>query len=78
VALKRTDVSEERIGSITMGRLRARNYVKSDYFHPDDGGNTFLLNTSVLIKATRLHTPDVGIPHSHRRDNLKSYIALTG
>jgi hypothetical protein len=31
-----------------------------------------------LTKATRRHIPEDGILHSHRRENLKSYIALTG
>jgi hypothetical protein len=34
--------------------------------------------TSVLTRATRRHIQDYGILHSHRRENLKSYIALTG
>jgi hypothetical protein len=34
--------------------------------------------TSVLTRATRRHIPDDDILHSHRRENLKSYIALTG
>jgi hypothetical protein len=34
--------------------------------------------TSVLTRATRSNIPDDGILHSHRRENLKSYIALTG
>jgi hypothetical protein len=34
--------------------------------------------TSVLIRATRRNIPEDGILHSHRRENLKSYIALTG
>jgi hypothetical protein len=34
--------------------------------------------TSALKRATRLNLPDDGILHSHRRGNLKSYIALTG
>jgi hypothetical protein len=33
--------------------------------------------TSVLTRATRRHIPDDGILHSHRRENLYSYIALT-
>jgi hypothetical protein len=34
--------------------------------------------TSVLTRATRRKIPENGILHSHRRENLKSYIALTG
>jgi hypothetical protein len=34
--------------------------------------------TSVLTRATRPNFSEDGIVHSHRRENLKSYIALTG
>jgi hypothetical protein len=34
--------------------------------------------TSVLTRATRRNIPEDAIHHSHRRENLKSYIALTG
>jgi hypothetical protein len=34
--------------------------------------------TSVLTGATRRNIAEDGILHSHRRENLKSYIALTG
>jgi hypothetical protein len=33
---------------------------------------------SVIKIATRRNIPEDGILHSHRRENLKSYIALTG
>jgi hypothetical protein len=33
---------------------------------------------SVGTRATRDHISEDGILHSHRRENLKSYIALTG
>jgi hypothetical protein len=33
---------------------------------------------SVLTRATWRNIPEVGIFHSHCRENLKSYIALTG
>jgi hypothetical protein len=34
--------------------------------------------TSVLTRATRQNIPEDGILHSHCRENLTSYIALTG
>jgi hypothetical protein len=34
--------------------------------------------TSVITRVTRRHIPDDGILQSYRRENLKSYIALTG
>jgi hypothetical protein len=34
--------------------------------------------TSFFTRATRRTVPEDGILHSHRRENLKSYIALTG
>jgi hypothetical protein len=34
--------------------------------------------TTVLTRATRRDIPEDDILHSHRRENLKSYIALTG
>jgi hypothetical protein len=34
--------------------------------------------TSVLTRVTQRNIPEYGILHSHRRGNLKFYIALTG
>jgi hypothetical protein len=34
--------------------------------------------TSVFTRATHRNIPEVDILHSHRCENLKSYIALTG
>jgi hypothetical protein len=62
VALVRTDVSEELIASIIrvirIDEVEALRYSK----------------TSVLTRATRRNIPEDGILHSHRRENLKSYI----
>jgi hypothetical protein len=33
---------------------------------------------SVLRRATQRNIPEVGIGHSHRRENLEYYIVLTG
>jgi hypothetical protein len=33
---------------------------------------------SVLARATRRNIPEDDIIHSHRRENLKSYMALNG
>jgi hypothetical protein len=39
---------------------------------------TLSSETSVLRTATRRRVPTDVIPHSHRRENLRSYIAFTG
>jgi hypothetical protein len=47
----------------------------SGYFYPEDGGDAFP-ETSVHTRTTRRHIPENIIVHSHRRENLKSYIRL--
>jgi hypothetical protein len=34
--------------------------------------------TLVLTRTTRRNIPEDGVRHSHRRENLNSYMALTG
>jgi hypothetical protein len=62
----RTDVSEERIASIIrmikISKLR----------------NLTLTSNQNMERTTLRNMPEDGIFHSHRRENLKSYIALTG
>jgi hypothetical protein len=68
VALVRTDVSVEsgatfiRVTPILVTLMKALSYSE----------------TSILTRATRRNIPEDAIQHSHRRENLESYIALTG
>jgi hypothetical protein len=41
-------------------------------------GHRLLSETSVLTRTTPRNIPEDAITHIHRRENLKSYIALTG
>jgi hypothetical protein len=83
--VSRTDVSEERIAFIIrvarIGELQlpvtANVFSSPLIFYPDDGDDTFLRNVG-SYKSTRRYIPEDGILHSYRRENLKSYIALTG
>jgi hypothetical protein len=86
VALVRTDVLKERIASIItvrrIGELGTKLAVTSNRSTPILV--TLMMEairsseTSAFIGATWSNIPEDGILHSHRRENLKSYIALTG
>jgi hypothetical protein len=64
VALVRTDVSEEPGASfIRMTKI-------------GELGTTGSSETSVLTRSTLRNNPEDTILHSHRRENLKSYIKM--
>jgi hypothetical protein len=72
VALVITDVSEEHIVHIIrvtrIGELGTTFVVTS---------NRSMLRRSVLTRATRRNINKDGVPHSHSRENLKSYMYYT-
>jgi hypothetical protein len=73
VSLVRTDVSSQRASVASYGCVPSSpNLVTLMMEAPSCS------ETSVLTRATRRNIPDDGILHSHRRENVKSYIALTG
>jgi hypothetical protein len=70
VALVRTDVSEERsASSIRVTRIGELGTLAV---------TTSSSEPSVLTRATRRNIPEDGILHSHRHENLKSYIDSNG
>jgi hypothetical protein len=54
----------------------SRWFLARGFFYPEDGGDTFS-ETSVHTRSGQRHIPEDGIVHSHRRENLKSYILNT-
>jgi hypothetical protein len=58
--------------------LRRVALVRTDVSEEFRASNITVTRASVLTRATRRNIPEDRILHSHRRENLKSYIALTG
>jgi hypothetical protein len=83
MALVRSDVSEEYITSIIrvtrISELGTTLAVTNPPILVTLMMEAILSSgTSVLARATRRNIPEDGILYTYRRENLKSYIALTG
>jgi hypothetical protein len=77
VVLLRTDVSEETNRDV-LRLLVTANILSSSIIVTLTMEDIRSSETSVLTRATRRHNPEDGIFHSHRHENLKFCIALTG
>jgi hypothetical protein len=89
VNLVRTDVADESIASIFRAtRIGDRSMLRLLVSANAVPGSSIVVTmmmeailfskTSGLTTVTRSNIPEDGILHSHRREKLKSYIALTG
>jgi hypothetical protein len=89
VTLIRIEVSEERSASIIIVFIvflhSVRRLLVTGNVVPSSPILVILMmeavpssETSILIRVTLRNAPEDAILHSHRREHLKSYIALTG
>jgi hypothetical protein len=83
VALVRTDVSEEQSAHFVFLHSVHRLLVTANVLSSPILVTLMMValssfKTSVLTRATRRNIQEDDILHSDRRENLKSYIALTG
>jgi hypothetical protein len=84
VNLVKTEVSEERIVSILFLLSLLRLLVTANVVRNSTILVTLIMEallsseTSIPTRAMRRNILEDGILHSHRHENLKSYIALTG
>jgi hypothetical protein len=81
VCIKRQE--DAYAGYLYRFRSNVKNAVFWDVTPCDNGksrrsGESIPSTITILTRATLRHTAEDGVRHSHRHENLKSYIALTG